>query len=681
MDIFSKIFGRKNNYLEKVEFQNPVSTKIEASTTKTSRLNENSANEQKAILDPIDIPEAILFIVSSQGRNFLTSRGFINILNDFHLLKDNPAAKNILIGMLDGGYIKKILDANNWEVDSLSLCQQYAKEFGTREDLVSFIINSFGYGLGYSKVKPTILNEPEETKNKEVPEHVSTEQEVFENTEDYDPHRDLENYVYPTPDLLETCPKPTFDKTEIDSIRDKIIEILSSSFSFEISSIRAVYGNSIYYFEIEPAQGVSSAALKNAEEELTMYLSPKGVRVLAPIPGTNKVGIEVPRDNPEILNLHSLVSSTEFENSNMELPCLIGTTTNSRIIIFDLATLPHLLIGGASGQGKSACIHTIIQSLLFKKHPSDLKLVLVDFKRIEFAAYKAIANHFLATHTDYDNNPIVSNIPQALKTFLALLVEIKARYELIAASGTRNIQDYNRKFCQRRLNPEKGHKYMPYIVVIIDEYSELVNEYDRSLEPMILEIARKGRIAGIHLIISTNRPTADVINTSIKSELTGRIAFRVNNTTDSRLIINTVGAEKLIGDGDMLFADRYGKIQRIQCALTSTDDIDRICSHIQRQRGYTNTYEMTDYIPEPVPPVDLDHLDPMFDDAARLIVYSQSASTSTIQRKFAIGYNRAGRLMDQLEKAGIVGPARGAKPRDVLIQDNMALENLLSSLR
>ncbi|SEA37684.1 DNA segregation ATPase FtsK/SpoIIIE, S-DNA-T family [Xylanibacter ruminicola] len=699
MNIFSKLFGHKNqketnqselldNSEEELIFDDPqpqkvrfIDSYVKDKQTQVKGHKDTYVEESPKTNEPKDIPEAIKFIVSTLGRASLNNRGFINILNDFHLLKDNPAAKNVLLSMLDEGYIKRMTSVNSWEVESLSICQQYVNEFGTKQNLVSFIINSFGYGLGYIKEKPTFLNESKKTKSKEVSEQVSTENVIIETNEDYDPHRDLPDYSFPNWDLLEFPNRPYMDKAEIDSIRDRIIEILKNSFRFEISSIKLVRGANVDFWEIEPAPGMSFGLLKDAEEEFTMFLSPKGVRILAPIPGSNKLGIEVPRNNPDCLYFQSIVNCKEFERSSMELPCVIGKETNSKVFMFDLCTLPHLLIGGATGQGKSICIHTILLSLLFKKHPSDLKLVLIDFKKIELSAYAAIANHFLAAHVDYDKNPIISSSEQALKTFAALKVELDSRYELIASSGTRNIQDYNKKFCSRRLNPADGHKFLPYIVIVIDEYSELMNDASRILEPIILEIAKKGRTVGIHLIISTNRPTADVISTSIKSELTGRISFRVNTTTDSRLILNYGGAEKLVGNGDMYFTARNSGLLRIQCAQPSFEDIDKVCNFIQKQKGYFSVYELDDYIPEPLPPIDLSHLDPLFDDAARLIVMYQSGSTSLIQRKFAIGYNRAGLIMDQLEKAGVVGAAMGSKPREVLINDENSLNNLLNCLR
>ncbi len=709
MNIFSKFFGHKNqkesekselldNPEEELVFDDPQPPKVlfedseeleipkerfvfDNPQTQVVRFKDSYVEESPKTNEPKDIPDAIKFIVSTLGRASLNNRGFINILNDFHLLKDNPAAKNVLLSMLDEGYIKRITTVNSWEVESLSICQQYVNEFGTKQNLVSYIINSFGYGLGYIKEKPIILNESKMTKSKEVSEQVSTENVIIETNEDYDPHRDLPDYNFPNWDLLDFPNRSYMDKAEIDSIRDRIIEILKNSFRFEISSIKLVRGANVDFWEIEPAPGMSFGLLKDAEEEFTMFLSPKGVRILAPIPGSNKLGIEVPRNNPECLNFQSIVNSQEFVSSYMELPCVIGKETNSKVFMFDLSTLPHLLIGGATGQGKSICIHTILLSLLFKKHPSDLKLVLIDFKKIELSAYAAIAKHFLAAHVNYDKNPIISSSEQAIKTFAALKVELDSRYELIASSGTRNIQEYNMKFCSRRLNPADGHKFIPYIVIVIDEYSELIKDTSRFLEPIILEIAKKGRTVGLHLIISTNRPTADVISTSIKSELTGRIAFRVNTTTDSRLILNYGGAEKLVGNGDMYFTARNIGLQRIQCALPSFDDIDKVCNFIQKQKGYFSAYELDDYIPEPLPPIDLVHLDPVFEDAARLIVRYQSGSTSFLQRNFAFGYNRAVRLMDQLEKAGVVGPAHGSKPREVLITDLNSLENILNCIR
>jgi len=470
----------------------------------------------------------------------------------------------------------------------------------------------------------------------------------------------------------------------VQDLKQRIVDILINSFGFQISSIKLIQGASINFFEIVPANGMRLNMLKDAEDEFTMLLSPRGVRIQLPIPGTGNVGLEIPRNDPQRLTFEEVVNTRAYQESVMDLPCAIGKTMNGGVLMFDLAQLPHLLIGGATGQGKSICVHSILLSLLYKKHPAEVKFVLVDFKKIELGCYDVLSKHFLAAYWENVDNPIISNATQADETFAALKSEFNARFELISKSGTRNIKDYNRKFVMRRLNPEQGHKFMPYIVIFIDEYSDLINSDRRFLEPIISEIAKKGRAVGIHMVLATNRPTADIVDNAIKTELGGKIAFRVSTAIDSRLILNTGGAEKLIGEGDMLFVDNRNLLQRAQCALPSFDDIDRVCDYISKQQGYPEPYELyyRDESEEVTDnSVDMSHLDPLFDDAARLIVMEQLGSTSLVQRKFAIGYNRAGRLLDQLEKAGIVGQAHGSKPREVFVKDEYSLNRILQRYR
>jgi S-DNA-T family DNA segregation ATPase FtsK/SpoIIIE len=371
----------------------------------------------------------------------------------------------------------------------------------------------------------------------------------------------------------------------------------------------------------------------------------------------------------------------------MELPCAMGKTITNEVFMFDLAKAPHLLVAGATGQGKSVGLNAILTSLLYKKHPAEMKIVLVDPKMVEFSIYAKIANHFLAKVPDDNASPIITDTSKVIRTLQSLCVEMDARYELLMAAGERNIKDYNKKFIARKLNPEKGHKYMPYIVVVIDEFGDLIMTAGKEIELPIARIAQKARAVGIHMIIATQRPTTNIITGTIKANFPARIAFKVSQGIDSKTILDRMGAQQLIGRGDMLYLQGNDPV-RVQCAFVDTPEVDNINQFIAQQQGYLEPYEL------PEPPVsesdgmssgsndaDLSHLDPMFDDAARLIVHEQSGSTSLIQRKFAIGYNRAGRLMDQLEKAGIVGAAHGSKPREVLIQDDMSLENLLSSLR
>ncbi len=507
--------------------------------------------------------------------------------------------------------------------------------------------------------------------------------------EPYDPKRDLENYKYPTLDLLkayEDDGRPYIDMDEQKANKDRIIQVLRN-FSIEISSIKATVGPTITLYEITPAQGVRIAKIRNLEDDIALSLKALGIRIIAPIPGKGTIGIEVPNEKKAVVSMRSVLDSKTFQDTTMDLPCAMGKTITNEVFMFDLAKAPHLLVAGATGQGKSVGLNAIITSLLYKKHPAEMKIVLVDPKMVEFSIYGKIANHFLAKVPDEDASPIITDTKKVVRTLNSLCVEMDARYELLMAAGERNIKDYNRKFIARQLNPEKGHKFMPYIVVIIDEYGDLIMTAGKEIELPIARIAQKARAVGIHMIIATQRPTTNIITGTIKANFPARIAFKVSQGIDSKTILDRMGAQQLIGRGDMLYLQGNDPI-RVQCAFVDTPEVDDINKYIADQQGYLEPYEL----PEPIMAdedggsgggneADLSHLDPMFDDAARLIVSSQQGSTSLIQRKFSIGYNRAGRLMDQLEKAGVVGQAHGSKPRDVLIQDDMSLESLLNSLR
>jgi len=512
---------------------------------------------------------------------------------------------------------------------------------------------------------------------------------ALEDMEPYDPKRDLENYRYPTLDLLQTYEsdgKPYIDMAEQTANKNRIIEVLRT-FGIEISSIKATVGPTITLYEITPAQGVRISKIRGLEDDIALNLKALGIRIIAPIPGKGTIGIEVPNAKANIVSMESILNSKKFQETTMELPCAMGKTITNEVFMFDLAKAPHLLVAGATGQGKSVGLNAILTSLLYKKHPAEMKIVLVDPKMVEFSIYAKIANHFLAKVPDENASPIITDTSKVIRTLQSLCVEMDARYELLMAAGERNIKDYNRKFIARKLNPESGHKYMPYIVVVIDEYGDLIMTAGKEIELPIARIAQKARAVGIHMIIATQRPTTNIITGTIKANFPARIAFKVSQGIDSKTILDRMGAQQLIGRGDMLYLQGNDPV-RVQCAFVDTPEVDEINQFIAQQQGYPEPYEL----PEPAMQdgdefggggneADLSHLDPMFDDAARLIVNSQQGSTSLIQRKFSIGYNRAGRLMDQLEKAGIVGQAHGSKPREVLIQDELSLENLLNSLR
>jgi S-DNA-T family DNA segregation ATPase FtsK/SpoIIIE len=499
----------------------------------------------------------------------------------------------------------------------------------------------------------------------------------------------LENYHYPTLDLLkayESDGKPYIDMEEQTANKNRIIEVLRT-FGIEISSIKATVGPTITLYEITPAQGVRISKIRGLEDDIALSLKALGIRIIAPIPGKGTIGIEVPNAKANIVSMESILNSKKFQETTMDLPCAMGKTITNEVFMFDLAKAPHLLVAGATGQGKSVGLNAILTSLLYKKHPAEMKIVLVDPKMVEFSIYAKIANHFLAKVPDDNASPIITDTTKVIRTLQSLCVEMDARYELLMAAGERNIKDYNRKFIARKLNPEKGHKYMPYIVVVIDEYGDLIMTAGREIELPIARIAQKARAVGIHMIIATQRPTTNIITGTIKANFPARIAFKVSQGIDSKTILDRMGAQQLIGRGDMLYLQGTDPV-RVQCAFVDTPEVDNINQFIAQQQGYLEPYELpepplgeSDGVSSGSNEVDMSHLDPMFDDAARLIVREQSGSTSLIQRKFAIGYNRAGRLMDQLEKAGIVGQAHGSKPREVLIQDDMSLENLLNSLK
>ena len=549
-----------------------------------------------------------------------------------------------------------------------------------------------GVNAPFTTSKPTISEEPGFEIETAISEEVADKSTLVtvdnEQLEPYDPKRDLENYHYPTLDLLKKYDndgKPYIDMEEQTKNKNRIVEVLRT-FGVEISTIKATVGPTITLYEITLSPGIRISKIRSLEDDIALSLAALGIRIIAPIPGKGTIGIEVPNAKPSIVSMESILNSKKFQETTMELPCAMGKTITNEVFMFDLTKAPHLLVAGATGQGKSVGLNAILTSLLYKKHPAEMKIVLVDPKMVEFSIYKTIERHFLAALPEEVENPIITDTSKVVRTLNSLCVEMDARYELLMTAGERNIKDYNKKFKERRLNPEKGHRFMPYIVVVIDEYGDLIMTAGKEIELPIARIAQKARAVGIHMIIATQRPTTNIITGTIKANFPGRIAFKVSQGIDSKTILDRMGANQLIGRGDMLYLQGNDPI-RVQCAFVDTPEVVDINDFIASQQGYSEPYEL----PEPkmddgdgggeARDVDMSHLDPMFEDAARLIVLSQSGSTSLIQRKFSIGYNRAGRLMDQLEKAGVVGPAIGSKPRDVLIQDEVTLSNLISSLK
>ena len=505
----------------------------------------------------------------------------------------------------------------------------------------------------------------------------------------YDPKKDLENYRYPTLDLLKKYDndgKPYIDMAEQTANKNRIVDVLRT-FGVEIASIKATVGPTITLYEITLAPGVRITKIRSLEDDIALSLSALGIRIIAPMPGRGTVGIEVPNAKPSIVSMESILNSKKFQESQMELPCAVGKTITNEVFMFDLAKAPHLLVAGATGQGKSVGLNAIVTSLLYKKHPAELKIVLVDPKKVEFSIYNPLINHFLAKVPDEDADPIITDVTKVVRTLNSLCKLMDTRYDLLKEVRAKNIKEYNQKFIDRKIPPRGGHGYMPYIVVVIDEFGDLIMTAGKEIEMPIARIAQLARAVGIHMIIATQRPTTTIITGNIKANFPARIAFKVSAGIDSKTILDRTGAQQLIGKGDMLYLGGAEPI-RIQCAFVDTPEVERINEFIAAQQSYNMPFEL----PEPDTPeaefgdggdkdVDMQHLDPLFEDAARLIVINQSGSTSLIQRKFAIGYNRAGRLMDQLEKAGVVGAAMGSKPREVMIQDESSLNNLLASLR
>ena len=512
---------------------------------------------------------------------------------------------------------------------------------------------------------------------------------ALEDLEPYDPKRDLENYRYPTLDLLKKYDndgKPYIDMAEQTANKNRIVDVLRT-FGVEIASIKATVGPTITLYEITLAPGVRISKVRSLEDDIALSLAAEGIRIIAPIPGRGTIGIEVPNAKKNIVSMESILNSKKFQESTMELPCAVGKTITNEVFMFDLAKAPHLLVAGATGQGKSVGLNAILTSLLYKKHPAELKIVLVDPKKVEFPVYNPIINHFLAKVPDDDADPIITDVTKVVRTLNSLCKLMDTRYDLLKDVGARNIKEYNKKFIERKIPPRGGHGYMPYIVVIIDEFGDLIMTAGKEIELPIARIAQLARAVGIHMVIATQRPTTTIITGNIKANFPARIAFKVSAGIDSKTILDRTGAQQLIGRGDMLFLNGSEPV-RVQCAFVDTPEVERINDFIASQQSYNMPFEL----PEPDTPdsemgdggdkdVDMQHLDPLFEDAARLIVINQSGSTSLIQRKFAIGYNRAGRLMDQLEKAGVVGAAMGSKPREVMIQDENSLNNLLASLR
>ena len=506
--------------------------------------------------------------------------------------------------------------------------------------------------------------------------------EIVEQNTDYDPTLDLEYYKYPSYDLLKDFGEiKSVDAAEQQENKERITQTLKN-YGITIKKIEATVGPTITLYEIVPDDGIRISKIRNLGDDIALSLAAIGIRIIAPIPGRGTVGIEVPNKNPQIVPMRSLIASEKFQNTTYDLPIAIGKTITNEVFMLDLCKLPHLLVAGATGQGKSVGLNAIITSLLYKKHPSQLKIVLIDPKKTEFTLYSTIEKHFLAKLEDSED-AVISDVTKVTQTLQSVCKEMDTRFDLLKKAHVRNIKEYNEKFTSRLLNPENGHRYLPYMVVIIDEFADLIMTAGKEVEMPIARIAQLARAAGIHMIIATQRPSTNIITGSIKANFPGRLAFRVSSMIDSRTILDSPGANQLIGRGDLLFS-QGNDLTRVQCAFVDTPEVEAICNFISDQQGYTHAF----YLPEielsegdtNMRGIDMTQRDAMFEDAARLVVLNQSGSTSMIQRKFSIGYNRAGRIMDQLEAAGIVGAQDGSKGRQVLVMDEAQLERILETL-
>lgn len=558
--------------------------------------------------------------------------------------------------------------------------------------------------LGDAPLTPEISEKSESSESADLVIKDVVEDELYTKDPDklleklgpYDPRKDLEFFKFPSLNLLKVYDNeaaPVINEEEQRANGARIVTTLRN-YGIEIDSIKATVGPTVTLYEIVPKAGIRVAKIQALENDIMMSLSATGIRIIAPMPGKGTIGIEVPNEKPQVVSMHSVIASKRFqEETKMKLPVAYGRTITNEVFMFDLAKTPHLLVAGATGTGKSVAINAIITSLLYKKHPAELKLVMVDPKMVEFAPYKPLLKHYLAAMPDTDPEQIViTDCDRVINTLNSLVIEMENRYKLLMDAGVRNLEDYNDKFVRRRLNPNKlvadslHHQYLPYIVIIIDEYGDFIMQAGKQVETPIARITQKARAVGMHMILATQRPSVNIVTGVIKANIPTRIALRTQSVIDSRTVLDAKGAEQLIGRGDSLYAGN-ATITRVQCAFVDTPEVDEIVKHISKQQRYTEPYQLPEYVGEggegdAVAPgsVDMKRLDPMFADVARYVVTKQEGSTSRLQRAFEIGYNRAGKLSDQLEAAGIVGPNKGPKGRDVLITDLDQLDKLLEEL-
>jgi S-DNA-T family DNA segregation ATPase FtsK/SpoIIIE len=576
---------------------------------------------------------------------------------------EQPAKENILPA------VEFELDKNKPEEKKIEAVEGLTLEVAEPEPVI-LSDKKGGLDLEIEPLKEDVIVEP------------TTSEKLVEQFGEYDPTLDLGSYQFPHLDLLNNYGniETQINQEELNSNKDRIINTLRN-YGIEIERIKATIGPTVTLYEIVPAAGVRISKIKNLEDDIALNLAALGIRIIAPIPGRGTIGIEVPNQNPEMVPMRNILASEKFQNSTFDLPIALGKTINNETYIADLSKMPHLLMAGATGQGKSVGLNAVLVSLLYKKHPSQIKFVLVDPKKVELTLFKKIERHFLAKLPNSEDAIITDNT-KVVHTLNSLCIEMDNRYALLENAMVRNLKEYNAKFIARKLNPNDGHKYLPYIIVVVDEFADLIMTAGKEVEMPIARIAQLARAVGIHLIIATQRPSVNIITGVIKANFPARIAFRVTSKIDSRTILDAGGAEQLIGRGDMLLSTGNDLI-RIQCAFVDTPEVEKITEFIGAQRGYSSAYLLPEYIDEAaegLADIDLSERDKMFDDAARIIVQHQQGSASLLQRKLKLGYNRAGRIIDQLEAAGIVGPFEGSKARDVMIKDPVSLEEKLKEM-
>ncbi len=671
-------FNPKFNLPSKVTSQALVDGDINNQEDNTE---DNGEDKMFVTLNENDDEGSKLFIEKDKSRlNKLKKEGsgvvismpqeefVINPVTDFGVIeKNNPDAEEEPSEEEDQVEDEVPFNYKNDELESLSLAdialsQALAKKAPTLEDM-----------------ELEIYDTPEEP----IEEDEVVLKKNYTKLAPYEPQLDLRDYKYPSLDLLEThgSEKIVHDPTELESNKNQIIATLKN-YDISIQRIAATVGPTVTLYEIVPAPGVRISRIKNLEDDIALSLAALGIRIIAPIPGKGTIGIEVPNVRKTVVSMKTLLASEKFQNNNYSLPIAIGKKIDNENFIVDLATMPHLLMAGATGQGKSVGLNAILVSLLYKKHPSQLKLVLVDPKKVELSIYRSIEKHFLAKLPGEEES-IITDTKKVIHTLNALCIEMDNRYDLLKEAGCRNIREYNEKFIARKLNPEKGHQFLPFIVLVVDEFADLIMTAGKEVEMPIARLAQLARAVGIHLIIATQRPSVNIITGTIKANFPARIAFKVSSKIDSRTILDSGGAEQLIGKGDMLISFN-GEITRLQCAFVDTPEVDSITDFIGDQRGYPQAFLLPEYVDEKElegKDFDANNRDPLFEDAARLVVSSQIGSTSLIQRRMKLGYNRAGRLMDQLEAAGIVGPNQGSKAREVQIKSDMELEEVLGAFQ